>query len=172
MEISKIQETLLAVMPQWHYWLARPFKQLLREGISLEMYYCIQMLRLNNDAMTISELAARTGMTKQQMSKLANRLIEHGFAERESDPDDRRLVKIRVTKDALEYIDRFLETDAGYYKTFFNSMEPSERDEFGNALETIQRILDKADVHDIGKRSAVGLCRSKGKHKRKGDDRI
>lgn len=168
MEVSQIQETLLAVMPQWHYWLARPFKHLLKEGVSLEMYYCIQMLRMNGDAMTISEMAARTGMTKQQMSKLVNRLIEHSFVERESDPDDRRLVKIRITAAALEYIDRFLETDAAYYREFFNNMEPSERDEFGKSLQTILEILDKADLYGIGRRLPKHRCRGK----MKGDERI
>lgn len=168
MEVSQIQETLLAVMPQWHYWLARPFKHLLKEGVSLEMYYCIQMLRVNGDAMTISELAARTGMTKQQMSKLVNRLIEHGFVDRESDPDDRRLARIRITDAALDYIGCFLETDAVYYKDFFNSMEPSEREEFGRSLQTILRILDKSDLCGMGRRLPKHGCRGK----RKGDERI
>ena len=35
------------------------------DGVSLEMYYCIQFLRLNGETMTMSELAATTGMTKR-----------------------------------------------------------------------------------------------------------
>ena len=103
---------LLAIMPQWHYWFAKPFKRLLDDGVSLEMYYCIQFLRLNGETMTMSELAATTGMTKQQMTKIVNRLIEHNFVERVSDPDDRRIIRLKIKDKAESYINRFLDRDA------------------------------------------------------------
>ncbi len=45
LEIEQIQEESLGLLPQWNYRIIKPFKQLLDEGISLEMYYCIQILR-------------------------------------------------------------------------------------------------------------------------------
>lgn len=113
MESTKIQELLLGLMPWWNYQIAKPFKQLLDEGVSLEMYYCIQTLRWLGGTMTMSELANWTKMPKQQMTKMVNRLVEQEFVERIDDPQDRRIIKIQITDKALEYIDHFLKNTAG-----------------------------------------------------------
>ena len=40
MQTNEIQELLLDTIPAWHYWFARPFKRMLNDGVSLDMYYC------------------------------------------------------------------------------------------------------------------------------------
>ena len=149
---------LLAIMPQWHYWFAKPFKRLLDDGVSLEMYYCIQFLRLNGETMTMSELAATTGMTKQQMTKIVNRLIEHNFVERVSDPDDRRIIRLKIKDKAESYINRFLDRDAAYFKEFFDELAPSDRDELAQALSTLLRIFKCLPLNDIAGRITEANC--------------
>lgn len=123
MTIGQMQELLLAMLPQWHYKIAKPFKQMLDNGVSLEMYYCIQMLRMNNNEVSMTEFARITKMPKQQMTKMVNKLIEFEFVERVSDPDDRRIIKLRITQKANEYINHFLEKEAVYYKKMFECMD-------------------------------------------------
>lgn len=86
MQTNEIQELLLDTIPAWHYWFARPFKRMLNDGVSLDMYYCIQSMRRSGRTMTMTELANFARMPKQQMSKLVDKLVEGGFAERLSDP--------------------------------------------------------------------------------------
>lgn len=152
MDTKQMQELVLATMPQWHYRLAKPFKKLLDEGVSLEMYYCIQTLRRSDEAMTMSELARWARMPKQQMTKMVNRLIDGGFAERVPDPSDRRVIRLRITDRAAEYADRFLEREAAYYRRLFDSMESADRDAFGEALAVMHRVFDKlpCDCADCG----------------------
>ena len=95
MQTNEIQELLLDTIPAWHYWFARPFKRMLNDGVSLDMYYCIQSMRRSGRTMTMTELANFARMPKQQMSKLVDKLVEGGFAERLSDPDDRRVIRLR-----------------------------------------------------------------------------
>lgn len=140
METTEIQELLLDTIPAWHFWFVRPFKKLLDEGVSLDMYYCIQALRRHGDTVTMTELSRLARMPKQQMSKLVDRLVDSGFAERLSDPDDRRVVRLRTTARAEEYIQHFLEKDAAEYRTFFDLLSPDERECFCRAL---------TDMHDI-----------------------
>ena len=40
-ERGQIQGELLDLLPPWKYRITKPFEQMLEEGISLEMYYCI-----------------------------------------------------------------------------------------------------------------------------------
>ncbi len=143
MDIHQIQEALLGVLPYWNYQIAKPFKQMLDEGVSLEMYYCIQALRWSGGVMTMSALAAMAQIPKQQMTKLVNRLVECGFVERADDPADRRIVNIKLTAKAMDYIAQFLEQDAGCFRRLLEQMDQKDRDDFGEAIETLLRILPK-----------------------------
>ena len=142
MQTNEIQELLLDTIPAWHYWFARPFKRMLNDGVSLDMYYCIQSLRRSGRTMTMTELANFARMPKQQMSKLVDRLVDGGFAERLSDPDDRRIIRLRATEKAEEYIQSFFEKDAAEYRAFFEQLAPGERDKFCEALRTIHDTFD------------------------------
>ena len=75
-------------MPIWHYKLARPFKRLLLDNVSLDMYYCIQIVQFTGREMTMTELSRAMHMQKQRMTKIVDGLIEHRLAERVSDPAD------------------------------------------------------------------------------------
>lgn len=169
---EEIQEMLLAIMPQWHYWFAKPFKRLLDEGVSLEMYYCIQFIRMNGEKMmTMSELAAATGMTKQQMTRVVNRLIEHNFVVRVPDSDDRRIIRLAITDNALNYINHFLGKDAAYFREFFGGLSPSDRNELAQALKSLLEIFGKLPQNDAAKSIAERKC-GKCHLERQREDRI
>lgn len=136
-----MQELLLATMPQWHYWIDKPFKTLLDDHVSLSMYYCIQLLREHGDTMTMSELARSTHSPKQQVTKTVDRLTECGFAERVADPSDRRIVRLKLTQEGREYIDRFLSQDAAYYQSMFEEMPPDEQENFCQALKALHQCF-------------------------------
>ena len=68
MQTNEIQELLLDTIPAWHYWFARPFKRMLNDGVSLDMYYCIQSMRRSGRTMTMTELANFARMPKQQIA--------------------------------------------------------------------------------------------------------
>lgn len=140
LEIKKIQGTLLDVLPVWNYKIEKPFKQLLDEGVSLEMYYCIRILQWHG-SLTMSELASLVKMPKQQMTKMVNRLVEQEFAKRIYDPSDRRIIKIELTDNAQKYIDRFLTQDAECFQKLLEQMSETDRSDFMQAITTLMRIL-------------------------------
>ncbi len=143
MKTSELQELLFLTMPHWHYRLAKPFKQLLNEGVGIETFYCIEMLRRSDDLLTISETARRMGIPKQQMTRIADRMIDLGLAERVGDPSDRRITRLKLTDEAGSFVDRFLGQDAVYYKNLFDSMTEKDREDFKNALESIRDIFER-----------------------------
>ena len=143
MQTNEIQELLLDTIPAWHYWFARPFKRMLSDGVSLDMYYCIQSLRRSGRTLTMTELANLARMPKQQMSKLVDKLVDGGFAERLSGPDDRRVIRLRATEKADEYVASFLEKDAAEFREFFEQLEDGERERFCGALRTIHNTFDE-----------------------------
>ena len=140
-DIRHLQEELLALMPVWNYRIAKPFKQMLDEGVSLEMYYCIQTLRWYGGTLTMSELARYVRMPKHQMTKMADRLIAHEFVKRVYDVDDRRVIRLQITEKALAYIDHFLDEDAGCFRKLFENMTEENRDRFQEAMKAMIDIL-------------------------------
>ncbi|MFR8087499.1 MAG: MarR family winged helix-turn-helix transcriptional regulator [Lachnospirales bacterium] len=140
-DIRHLQEELLALMPVWNYRIAKPFKQMLDEGVSLEMYYCIQTLRWYGGTLTMSELARYVRMPKHQMTKMADRLIAHEFVKRVYDVDDRRVIRLQITEKALAYIDHFLDEDAGCFRKLFENMTEENRVRFQEAMKAMIDIL-------------------------------
>lgn len=138
-----LQENLLALLPMWNYNIAKPLKQFLEDGISLEMYYCIQTLRCYEEPMKMSDLSKITKTPKKQMTKVADRLVDQGLVERVYDPSDRRIVKLQLTERASSYIDNFLEQDGGYFKSILGQLEQEDLLRFQSAIKTIIEILDK-----------------------------
>lgn len=140
-EIHQVQELLLNVLPQWNYQIAKPFKQILEEGVSIEMYYCLQTLRWLGGVTTMSELGQLGHISKQQMTKIVNRLVENHFVTRACDPTDRRIIKIEITDTGLEYIRHFLDEDVKCFKHLLEQLEAKDLADFKEAVATINQIL-------------------------------
>lgn len=128
-------------MPVWHYKLAKPFKKLLLDNVSLDMYYCVQFINSTGRPMTMTQLANEMHMPKQRMTKIVDGLIEHNLAERVSDADDRRIIRIKLTENGFKYIDKFLDEYAVYFRELSDSMSETDKDELGKALKTLFGIL-------------------------------
>ena len=59
-----------------------------------------------------------------------------------SDPDDRRVIRLRATEKADEYVASFLEKDAAEFRAFFDQLEGEERETFCTALRTIHDTFE------------------------------
>ena len=141
MDFDNLHENLLAVLPAWHYYLEKPFKQVLDTGISLEMYYAIATLDWKDTQLTMSELCEYTKMTKQQMTKVVNKLVEHGFVERIYDSSDRRIIRLRLTETAHGYLHDFIENDVTCFYPLWKQMDRENLEKFSEGLEMIRDAL-------------------------------
>lgn len=145
MDLSHFTEKLMAVLPYWHYKIDRPFKQTQKENhaaMSLETYYCLQMLRCDGP-MTMTELARRLRLTKQQATRTIDYLYQYGLVIRLPDPEDRRLVRIEITPQAVEYLHRHIQQNAVFLETLPDQLSPDELAEFDGAVSTLLRLLPK-----------------------------
>lgn len=141
MNFEQIQELLLSLLPMWNYRIAKPFKLLLDEGISLEMYYCIKTLQWYAEPITMSNLARYTKSSKQQMTQTVNRLVEQGLAKRIYDPSNRRIIKIEASEKAFEYTGHFIECNASCFRPFLEQLSPENLADFQKGIELIFNAL-------------------------------
>lgn len=142
-EQCEARELLLDLLPAWNYKIAKPFKKLQDSGVSLEMYYCLKTLQWGGGEMIMSEIARLTKTPKQQMTKLVNKLVEQKFVERVYDPNDRRIIRIRLTETAQDYIDHFLEHDAECFQPLFDKMDEDTMSDFLTGLRLLNEVFIK-----------------------------
>ena len=60
---------------------------------------------IGEEGSRVTDMARRTGMTKQSMGELVDYLEQRGYVERTPDPDDRRAQRVRLTKKGWRAVD-------------------------------------------------------------------
>ena len=150
MDISESQSLLMETLTQWNHYIARPFKQLLDEGMSPPMCHCIDLLRHSGQALTMTELGKWLRMPKQQVTKLADRLIERGLAERVSDPKDRRKTRLQITPAANEYMAGFKQRQMDYYTEMLLKMSEDDRSRFNEAIKSLHEVFGHMTEAGLG----------------------
>src|SRR5437867_3648232 len=90
---------------------------------------------------TIRQLAARLGVTPAAISLLVDRMVEHGWVERERDEQDRRVVWVRLTPLAQSIAEALLRVQRAQVMTFLAEVPEHEREPFVRNLAHFARVL-------------------------------
>lgn len=153
MEMEQIKETILMLLPHLNARIVKPVKHLLDENVSLEMYYCLQILRMNG-TMTMTDFSRQIQIPKYQLSKMSNQMYEKGFIERIFDERDRRIIRIKITDKAIQYMNDFLKKNTDCFQDLFDAMTEQDKKDFEVALNNLFRIFSTISYNEVhGKKS-------------------
>jgi DNA-binding MarR family transcriptional regulator len=83
---------------------------------------------------TVGQLADGLGISRGWASRVAEELVERGHARREGDPEDRRVVRLRLTEGSLAEIERAYRWRGDIVAAALAEHDPAER-------EAIRRFL-------------------------------
>jgi DNA-binding MarR family transcriptional regulator len=89
---------------------------------------------------TPAELAEAAGVTRATMTGLVDTLERDGLVKREPDPDDRRMMSVRLTPKAEKFMEQYL---PGHFKLISGLMAPLTETE----RRTLVRLLGKIQDH-------------------------
>lgn len=89
---------------------------------------------------TPAELADAAGVTRATMTGLIDTLERDGFVKREPDPDDRRMMSVRLTPKGDRFLNDFL---PGHFKVITEVLSPLSE----NERKSLVRILTKVQAH-------------------------
>lgn len=84
-----------------------------------------------------TDLMRSTLLSSGGITKRLDRLVEEGLVERRPDPEDRRGVRVRLTRRGMALIDEAIETHVRNEERLLEGMDPEERDE----LDRLLRLL-------------------------------
>lgn len=141
MQSKDMQDLLLRLIPHWHCFVAKPFKNALEKGLSLDMYCCVRILQEKRRRCSMTAIAKRMHMSKQQMTKLVDGLAEQGLVERKADSGDRRIMHLQVTQKAKSRINRLFSEESAYFRALYEQIPPEDRDRFCEALQTLDDVF-------------------------------
>lgn len=88
---------------------------------------------------TPAELAEAAGVTRATMTGLIDTLERDGFVKREPDPDDRRMMSVRLTGKAEQFLREFLPVHFRATGALLSTLTEPERKTFVHLLTKIQQ---------------------------------
>ena len=143
-KIQQTQQALLCLLPEWNYQITKPFKQMLPDGVSIEMYYCLRVLQHLGGSATMTELGQFTKMPKQQTTKMVNRLYAQNFIIRKTDFTDRRFIQIQLTDKAIQFLNYILSDNSQCFMELLRKIPDDRLDDFIASIQTISQILSRS----------------------------
>ena len=117
----------------------RPF------DLSLWQFDVLATLRRHDRDLSPGELLTATMLTSGAMTHRLDRLEKSGWIERLPDPDDRRGVKVHLTKSGCKLVDRAIEARLEEASAVESMLKPDEADALARLLEKLDRGLSTSE---------------------------
>jgi len=126
-----LMRTSRAIEESWQTYLKR------NEGISISQYNILRILRgARPQAIKTSEIADRMIYRDPDVTRLLDRLSKQGLVSREEDPQDRRVVLVRITAAGLALLARLDDPADRYTRSVMAGLSPDR-------LRELCRLLDQ-----------------------------
>ena len=106
--------------------------------------------QIRGGPVTVSELAARLGLTLPTVSGVLADLDRADFIERQPDPADRRRTIVAITAAQAALIGEWLDGAASPIARVLDKLSPSEQEAFLKAMDLLEAELRRRDVPGAG----------------------
>lgn len=103
---------------------------------------------------TPAELADAAGVTRATMTGLVDTLERDGFVTREPDPDDRRMMSVRLTTKGERFLHEIL---PGHFKAIASLMSPLSEAERKMFVRLLGKIQHQATTLNAARKDAAAL---------------
>lgn len=97
---------------------------------------------------TMGELAKLLDISLGAATGLVDRLIQHGLVQRDADPHDRRIVRVRLTDAGRQAHDAAARETRERIRAVLRSLTAEERAQVAAALALLRKALTAADQPD------------------------
>jgi len=113
----------------------------LREVSELDLTFTqfktLMLLAHEPDELSVKEISERLGISLPAASRAVDPLVKRGFVERDEDLIDRRVKRVRPTKQGDRLVERLIETRIKAFEQLLGDFSVTERRKLGDALDEI-----------------------------------
>lgn len=96
------------------------------------------------EKLTMSQLASKINTSNEQATRAVSQLVEKGFIQRMQDIGNRRIINIRLTEKAREFIGKTKLEIMDDLLEQFNGVSDDDMEKFHEAIMQIIKIMKKA----------------------------
>jgi DNA-binding MarR family transcriptional regulator len=115
--------------------------EFMREASELELTFtqfkALMLLAHEPEALSVKDVSDRLGISFPAASRAVEPLVKRGFVERAEDPVDRRVKRVRTTKDGDRLVERLIATRIESFEQMLEGFSVTERRKLGDALDEI-----------------------------------
>lgn len=95
------------------------------------------------DSITMNDLSLKMRLANSTMTRMVDQLVQKKMITRGADPDDRRVVRIRLTKQGQDVQVKLKKTMQDLFAQILKDIPVNEREQIVHSLETLkQSIVD------------------------------
>jgi DNA-binding MarR family transcriptional regulator len=99
----------------------------------------------------LTDLAVNEGVTQPSMTTLVTQLEGLGFAERRSDPGDRRVVLVAITRGGQQYLRSMRRAGASVFTALIGKLTEQDVAALSAALPALRHLFDLAAEGESGR---------------------
>ena len=93
--------------------------------------------------MTPAELAEQSNVTRATMTGLIDTLVRDGYVKRSADVDDRRMMRVALTRKGETFLERLL---PGHFQRMAALMDPLSQSERKTLVKLLNKVLQNAST--------------------------
>lgn len=133
---------LLQFLPFIHERFLNPMER--EVDVSKQQLFAL-MLLYRKGANTMSGLAGCMHISKQQLTQLVDKLLKLQYVVRETDPEDRRVVRIRISDVGVEMVETRMRQSRERLAVKLDALSAEELGELSDMMSRIMELVDKAE---------------------------
>ena len=130
--------------------------EFMREASELELTFtqfkALMLLAHEPDELSVKDVSERLGISFPAASRAVEPLVKRGIVERAEDPLDRRVKRVRTTKEGDRLVERLIATRIKSFERLLDGFSVTERRKLGDALDEILARPEVARYCPKGKR--------------------
>ena len=135
---------LLSLNPLFRKLIDRPMELEFSDDLTVTQFHTMVELSFT-DAMNMTQLAAQLYISKQQLTKIIDGLVEKGFVRRFGDENNRRVVLVEATEKGRKLM---LDTQTQFVDSFapaFDRLSDVQKRKVAQAVEDIRQTLSNVE---------------------------
>jgi DNA-binding MarR family transcriptional regulator len=115
--------------------------EFMREASELELTFtqfkALMLLAHEPEELSVKDVSERLGISFPAASRAVEPLVKRGIVERAEDPADRRVKRVRTTRDGDRLVERLIATRIKSFEQLLAGFSVTERRKLGDALDEI-----------------------------------
>ena len=134
-----------AIKAAWHA-IARMYNQkAAKHDLTMSMGFVL--LNIHSEGTPATKIAPLMGLEARSLTRLLKTMEEKGLIYRETDPVDKRMVRIVLTKEGKRKKERSRETVLRFNEAVRSQINANKLNTFFQVLQDIQKIVEKNNVY-------------------------